>query len=161
MLTQARLKELLHYDPTTGIWTRVRCNERRDLVGKQAGSIDGSGYLHIRVDGARYKAHRLAFLYMTGAWPANEVDHRNMSRTDCKWSNLRPATRRLNQANVRVRSDNVTGIKGVTRFKGRYQARINLANGSREFIGSFKSADDAGRAYQARARAVFGEYGRV
>jgi len=161
MLTQAKLKTLLHYNPQTGVWTRLRCSARSDLVGKPAGGICGDGYFYIRVDGGRYKAHRLAFLYMTGEWPAGEVDHRNLSRIDCKWKNLRPATRRMNMANTCVRSDNVAGIKGVTAFKGRFQARIVLADGTREFIGSFENADSAGHAYQARAREVFGEYGRA
>jgi hypothetical protein len=89
------------------------------------------------------------------------VDHRNLDRLDCRWKNLRPATRRTNQGNVYVRADNVTGIKGVTQFQDHFQSRIVRADGRREFIGSFKTADAAGRAYKARVRAVFGEYGRA
>ena len=161
MLTLKRLRELLHYNPKTGVWIRLRSRGRNDLVGKQAGTVGGDGYRWIRVDGGRYKAHRLAFLYMLGAWPDDEVDHRNLDRLDCRWRNLREATRRTNQANVSVRIDNVAGIKGVTKFRRHYQARIKLANGSREFIGSFKTANAAGRAYKTRAREVFGEYGRA
>jgi hypothetical protein len=161
MLTVKRLKECLHYDPKIGVWTRLR-SKRSDRVGKRAGGIC-DGYLWIKIDGQGYMAHRLAFLYMTGAWPIDEADHRNLSRIDCRWSNLRSATRRQNQGNVRVRSDNRVGLKGVTFLKRQnsFQSRIVLANGRREFIGSFDSAKAASRAYQKRMREVFGEFGRA
>jgi hypothetical protein len=161
MLTAKKLREAMHYDPATGVWTRIASKGRSDLVGTVCGSVDGGGYVHIRIDGQRLKSHRLAFLYMTGRFPKREVDHIDLDRTNNRWANLRVATRRQNQGNVRVRSDNVSRVKGVTKFRGRYQARIVLADGKREFIGSFVSATDAGRAYAEKARAVFCEYGRV
>jgi hypothetical protein len=74
MLTVTRLREVLHYDPITGIFTWLVSLSNH--VGKVAGSLDGTGRVRIRVDGREYGAHRLAWLYMTGNWPVNEIDHR-------------------------------------------------------------------------------------
>ena len=69
-LTQSLLKELLHYDPDTGVFTWVgQDNRHSQFLGKDAGSTNTYGYLEIRVSGARHKAHRLVFLYMTGEIP--------------------------------------------------------------------------------------------
>ena len=163
MLTQARLKEVLHYNPVTGVWTRKSSRSRKDLVNKSAGSLSGCGYLYIRVDDTRHSAHRLAFLYMTGKWPPKNVDHKNLSRDDCKWKNLRPATKRQNQGNVGVRSDNVAGLKGVTYLKqcGMFQARITHKGGRREHLGLFKSGTAAHRVYARKAKELFGSFART
>ena len=74
MLTQERLKEVLHYDPETGIFMWLVAPNGRIRVGMEAGSSH-DGYIGIKVDRILYKAHRLAWFYMTGEWPANDVDH--------------------------------------------------------------------------------------
>lgn len=162
MLTRERLRELLHYDPDTGAWTRIKSEGRPDLVGTQCTSIDGGGYIHIRVDGNRYKAARLAFLYMTGAWPTHEVDHCDLDKTNNRWDNLRHATRRENQGNVKVRDDNVAQYKGVTflRRANRWQARIRI-DGQRIFLGEFDSAAAAHAAYVTAAKKHFGAFMRA
>src|SRR5579863_2482235 len=92
MLTQERLKELLHYDPDTGLFTRlVTVAAFGAQKGKIAGNVDKKfGYCLIRIDGRGYLAHRLAFLYMTDSIP-EEVDHRDLNRSNNKWINLRAA----------------------------------------------------------------------
>src|SRR5438045_2733801 len=83
-----------------------------------------SHYVFIRVDRRCYRAHRLAWLYMTGEMPI-EVDHLNLNRADNRWQNLRVATRVQNAANSPARRPSITGIKGVRRLKsGRWYARI-------------------------------------
>jgi hypothetical protein len=81
------LRELLSYDPKTGMFTwRIR-SARRVHIGDVAGGVNGRGYLTIRVDGRQYLAHRLAFLHMTGSWPKKEhIDHINMDRADNRWA---------------------------------------------------------------------------
>lgn len=148
-LTQARLKELLHYDPETGVFTwRVRSCNRWPTVGRPAGTPDGKGYLMIMVDQERYKAHRLAFLYVTGRFPAHQVDHISGSVSDNRWVNLRCATQAENMQNRRVRSDNSSGFPGVnwnTRV-GKYIARI-CVGGVRRHLGCFDDPAEAGKAY--------------
>jgi hypothetical protein len=100
-LTQARLRELLSYDPETGtfIW-RTRSNPRGpDLTGRRAGGLDGEGYWHIRIDGKLYGGHRLAWLWVHGRLPNGRLDHINRSQADNRIANLREANPSQNRAN--------------------------------------------------------------
>jgi hypothetical protein len=93
-LTATRLRELMTYDPHTGIF------EWRKLVGRRknpAGCIDDKGYRIIRIAGRNHKAHRLAILYVQGRWPVGDTDHANGDRSDNRLVNLRAATRAENQ----------------------------------------------------------------
>src|ERR1051325_2754037 len=105
VLTIERLREVLRYNRRTGIFGRRKNAYRTDLIGKPAGCLRKDGYVEICVDGRCYLAHCLAWLYVTGAVPA-EVDHKNRNRADNRWNNLRSATRALNRANSRVGKNN-------------------------------------------------------
>jgi hypothetical protein len=99
-LTQERLKEILHYDPETGMWTWIKERKYMNiLVGSIAGTVKSNGYLYIGIDRKQYRASRLAFLYMTGKLPPDEVDHKNRVRLYNRWSNLRLVTHSENQQN--------------------------------------------------------------
>jgi len=115
-ITQARLKELLNYDPETGIFT-WRVNRRATQGSKAGARHPTQGYIAIKIDSVLYRAHRLAWLYVYGVWPPNDIDHINRVRDDNRLSNLRLATRAQNCQNRRIRSDNVTGTTGVCRYK--------------------------------------------
>ena len=81
-LTQERLKEILHYDLDTGVFTWVDCNSDKPMNGKIAGTrhnmgytsigIDGKVYLSIGIDGKVYLSHRLAWLYVNGFHPNHD-----------------------------------------------------------------------------------------
>jgi hypothetical protein len=105
MLTAERLRELLHYDPDTGVFTWLRVKGRRVRVGALSGKANGGGYFQIGVDGRIYYAHRLAWLYVHGEWPVASIDHVNCDRCDNRLANLRPATKAQNAANARKRTD--------------------------------------------------------
>ncbi len=167
MLTASRLRELLVYEPDTGIFRRrtdVICGNKR--VRLKAGDIAGGktkkGYIHITVDGHRAYAHRLAWLYVHGEWPAQHIDHINGDVSDNRISNLRPATPQENQWNSKKPRTNTTGFKGVTRVKssGRYIAQIHYANGSK-YLGSFLTAEEAHQAYAEASARLHGHYGRL
>lgn len=102
-LTAQRLRELLDYNPETGVFTwRVDVGRwGRIKAGTATGSPDAFGHLRIQVDGTLYYSHRLAWLYMTGTWPENEVDHRDTVPHNNKWINLRDKTHRVNTENRR------------------------------------------------------------
>lgn len=147
MITQERLKELLHYDPETGVFTwRIRTSNRVK-VGDVAGSAAAYGYLEIGIDGVTAKSHRLAFLYMTGEWPEHDVDHINGIRTDNRWANLRTATRSQNLQNLRAaKSNSKTGLLGVSPYNGTFRASIKH-NGKQITLGRFSCPHAAHAAY--------------
>ncbi len=154
MLTQERLKEVLHYDPDTGVFTRVKARSHNAA----GGTINkATGYRYIHIDGAQYLAHRLAFLYMTGAWPKNQVDHIDGHRLNNRWSNLRDATPTINQQNLRkAQSNNAHGLLGVTELKNRrgtkkFSAQL-FANGKRRYFSYHYTAEEAHQAYLAAKR---------
>lgn len=150
-LTQARLRELLSYDRDTGEFTR-RIQAGRELAGSIAGARHHSGYLFISVDGKRYAAHRLAWFYVTGAWPPL-IDHRNCVKQDNRFPNLREADHSLNAQNrVHARADNQSGLLGASRIKNRWQASIRV-RGVKHHLGSFATAEEAHDAYmEAKGR---------
>lgn len=162
-LTAERLRGVVSYDPETGVFVwKVNPSNRR--VGDECGDIKkDSGYRLISVDCRRYRAHRLAWLYMTGAWPTEQVDHKNGVRSDNRWSNLREATQRQNSANM-MRRNNKTGVKGVIRYQGpkhvRFRANI-MVDGHTNYLGSFKTLEAAAEAYRIAAEKHFGEFARA
>lgn len=126
-LTQERLMQVLRYDPSTGFFTWNDTPGNNTRRNKPAGSID-DGYVKIMLDRNTYRAHRLAFLYMTGEHPDFEVDHINRIRSDNRWSNLRKATHSQNMQNKCAHRNNVSGIKGVNFRKdsGKYRVMIKI-----------------------------------
>jgi hypothetical protein len=155
-----RVRELLDYNPLTGVfvWRVSPCNNT------PAGSIAGAnseGYRLIRIDGGRYKGHQLAWLYMTGSWPASQVDHRDWNRGNNCWSNLRLATGSQNKANMGKRADNKSGYKGVSWYPTtqKWVAQI-CCRGERKTLGYFTTPEKAHSAYCEAAERLFGEFAR-
>lgn len=161
-LTQSRLREVLNYDPETGVFTWAIQRGNRCPLGGEAGGAATDGYIYIRVDGKLYCAHRLAWLYVNGEWPVGEIDHKNRDRGDNRLCNLREATRTQNQANVGKRSDNTSGFKGVSfhKRKGRWQAQGRV-HGRTKFFGYHATPEAASAAYVAATRAIHGDFAYV
>jgi len=161
VLTAERLRHLLEYDPITGVFTnRVRRKARQ--AGAVIGVAGGSGYITLSLDGRLYYAHRLAWLYMTGRWPAAEIDHIDCNSLNNTFSNLREADSAQNKANTRRRSDNKSGYKGVcwNRARSKWMAQIRR-EGRPHFLGHFETVEEAAAAYAAAAQETFGEFARV
>lgn len=161
-LTAERLRELLDYDAATGAFVWKVHLGRRYVKGMTAGGLNGHGYWLIRVDGRRYGAHRLAWLYVHGEWPSSFIDHRNCVRSDNRIENLRLADRVQNNAN-RGQSRSKSGLKGVWFVPNRArQWRAGIGLGDRTIhLGSFHTAKEAHAAYCQRARELFGEFARA
>jgi hypothetical protein len=150
----ARLRELLHYDPDTGIFTRKVRTSHRINVGDVAGTRRPDGYLKISVIDTSCLAHRLAWLYMTGEWPKHQVDHINGVRHDNRFVNLRDVTPTHNQQNQRVAHirNKSCGLLGVTLTKGNtWQAQISV-NGRHKHIGTYPTPQEASEAYLTAKR---------
>lgn len=113
-LTQQRLKELIYYDPETGIFTRLKNGK---II---RGVNETTGYQHVHVNGKYYAASRLAWFYMEGYWPENEIDHKNRIRDDNRWINLRHVSRSCNVRNSSISRRNTSGITGVS-WDNQYQ----------------------------------------
>jgi len=139
-LTQKYLKEILEYNPNTGIF-RWKVSRGGTKKGTVAGNKT-NGYIAIQINYIAYKAHRLAFLYMNGKFPIDEVDHKNRIRDDNTWDNIIDSTHWENQQNKDTSSK--SGIVGVT-WEERSQRWISkiTVSGKRIFLGQFKDLEDA------------------
>jgi hypothetical protein len=159
MITQEELKELLHYDPETGLFT-WRAKKRFRKAGSIAGGLT-NGYIIIKLNGHNVRAHRLAFLYMTGAFPTEVVDHINMVKHDNRWVNLRHATFGQNRFNIEPPANNTSGFLGVTWHKpGKKWCAQIWFEGKKHYLGLFNTAELASNARNDFARKHHGEFFR-
>lgn len=160
ILTQEQLKEFLHYEPLTGIFTWLKLPLKAYSV--KVGDIAGTkqhGYIHIQIFGKKQYAQRLAWLYMTGNWPSKHIDHKNGIR-DCNiWCNLRDCTDSQNQFNAGLSSRNKSGYKGVSWRKAtnKWAAYARLY-GKQHHLGLFATAEQASDVRQAFAKLHHGEF---
>ena len=144
IITQSILKGLLKYNPETGRFINLVTRRGRAKTGDIAGSPNNQGYINIFIEGVSYKAHRLAFLYMNGVWPQNQVDHINHLRFDNRWENLRDVTKKINAQNRSPSKNNTSGCAGVYWNKNteKWHASIYL-DGKNRHLGCFNSFSDA------------------
>jgi len=144
MLTQEKLRELFDYNPETGVFTRLVRMGQRGKAGAVVGSPDTNGYLRVMVQGKKYRLHRLAFLFMEGYFPENQVDHKNGIVDDNSWENLREVSTACNQQNCKMSKNNKSGFNGVYWHKhaGKWYARI-MINQKNIHIGYYATATDA------------------
>lgn len=160
MVTHERLVQLLDYDPETGIfhWRQDRGGVK---AGDPAGCGTGQGYIRVVIDGQHYLAHRLAWFYVTGEWPRGEIDHRDLSKANNAWANLRDVTRGQNMLNRRAQARNRLGMKGVSETRaGKFTAIINK-NKVRTYLGTFENPYAAQRAYARAAADLHGAFARA
>lgn len=153
-LTAARLRELLSYDPETGVFTRIKRTSRTVQVGDVAGCKHPQGYIVIKLEGRAHKAHRLAWLYMAGEWPADQIDHINRVRDDNRWVNLREASNADNQQNCSAYKRRACDLPPGVWTKGpsdRFHAKVNL-NKKVHYLGTFDTPEEAHQAYLAKKR---------
>ena len=154
-LDAEKLRDVLDYDPQSGHFTWRRTGNRALCPGDRAGCLHPRGYIHIKIGAYSYAAHRLAWLYVHGEWPAAKLDHRNGVRSDNRIANLRPCKGPVeNNQNTKRYASNRSGYHGVGWHKssGRWRARISVG-GKQINLGLFDSADLAAEAYR-RAKAA-------
>lgn len=156
-LTIERLKEVLCYNPETGVFTR-RKTGRGYKLGPVGWTRPDNGYVEITVDYITYLAHRLAWFYMKGAWPIEEVDHKNRIRNDIRWDNLRAATPIQNRGNLSRPNHNTSGVKGVSWHKKSQTWRAAMSQKNKHIhLGFFTTIEAAAEAYKDAANSYFGE----
>lgn len=151
-LDSTQLHALVHYDPDTGLFT-WRVNRQNVRAGDIAGTITDRGYCRITVSGRAYAAHRLAWLYVYGAWPTEQIDHINGIRNDNRIENLRDVSAAANSQNQRQPQGGnpFIGVSWV-RKSNRWMVRIRI-DGRQRYLGCFATSEEAQDAYIKAKRA--------
>lgn len=159
MISRARLKELLHYDPETGIFTNLVQRNYNAPVGKRAGKVVSHGrYRMIALDGLDFYEHHLAWFYVYGEWPKNAIDHWDGNGTYNAISNLRDATQSENMCNAQ-RQVGSSGLKGAYLDERRLTWYSKIQFGGQVWnLGPFDSAEEAHEAYLEAAEQIHGEF---
>ena len=141
-LTYSELSEQLHYNKITGIFTRKVSNNTRYKIGDIAGFITSKGYIEIGINGQRYYAHRLAWLYIYGQIPENDIDHKDQIKHHNWINNLRESLGSCNQQNIGNYKNNKSEINGVYWNKNKWKVFMYV-NGTQKHIGIYSDFDEA------------------
>lgn len=149
MITQTELKSILKYDDESGQFFWIESKKGRRGTPQR---IRKDGYCFICINGKKYLAHRLAWLYMYGKFPQVYIDHINTNKSDNRIINLRLATHSNNGINRGLQANNKSGYKGVHLDKNTnlYMARITI-NRKMIYLGLFESIENAAIAYKNAA----------
>ena len=146
ILTQSRLKELLHYDSETGLFTWLRKHGTKAKMS-QAGYVNERGYVDISVDGKNYRAHRLAWLYVNGNFPIGVIDHIDGDKENNRINNLRDVHNSVNLlAHRKLNSNNTSGFKGVHKNPKGWRAEVTV-RGKLICLGTYETPREASIAY--------------
>ena len=152
-LSQSQIKSILHYDADTGVfsWASRASNK---LAGSKAGYADARGYWRIKIQGVRFRAHRLAWLYVYGELPAFPIDHIDGNPANNAIANLRLGAEGINQQNVRrPQRNNTSGFLGVHKRSDSSTYRVCISvNGVLRYFGGFKTPEEAHSAYLEKKR---------
>lgn len=156
-LTADQLKDALHYEPETGIFTwRIRPS-KSILPGMVAGCTEKRiGYITIGLLKRIYKAHRLAWLYTYGEWPKGLIDHINGDKADNRIANLRDVFADGNSQNIRKPNRrNKSGFMGVIFFQKKWRASITVS-GKTKWLGDYATPEEAHQVYLTAKRKYHG-----
>lgn len=144
-MTDVILKSYLNYEPLTGhfTWRIKHCS--KVIVGQRAGSTSPYGHRVIHLFGCVYPEHRLAWLYMTGSFPKEFLDHIDHDEHNNAFSNLREVSYKENNMNSSLRKDNNSGEVGIytnqRKHSNTYQ--VDVSTGSARLCKAFKTIDQA------------------
>ena len=160
MITQEELKKRFDYDKNTGLF-KYRVDFRNgSKKGDIAGNKEFCGYWVITINGRKYKAHRLAWLYVYGEFPKDQLDHINCKKDDNRISNLRQATRSQNHMNRHAYSNNALGVKGVYKQGNKFCSHIQK-NKKRIHLGTFETIKEAYAVYVQYSKEMHGKFSRT
>lgn len=159
-ISHSKLKQHLHYNYKTGVWTRRVDSHTRGgfWAGDRADRKGTRDYRLVTLLGRTYPAHVLAIFYITKQWPKPIADHQDCDPSNNEIGNLRPATHAQNRANSRKPKNNTSGYKGVQKTEnGKWKARISVSR-KQYCLGVFANPTDAHKAYLLAAVEHFGEF---
>jgi hypothetical protein len=146
-MTQDELKKQVKYNPETGEFFRLGYYCRWGTFVNRISALNKyskEGYLIVSINGIRFKAHRLAFLYVDNVKleNADDVDHVNGNKSDNRYCNLKICSREENMKNKPLYNNNSTGVIGVSRYEDKFRARITV-DGKRVSLGLFETIEEA------------------
>lgn len=160
-ISHRELLEILNYCPESGLFTWS--SDRRNQINKgdEAGGVNQEGYLEIKVFQRRYKAHRLAWFYMTGKWP-EVIDHINRDRADNRFCNLRECSIQQNSCNTGMSDRNTSGYRGVSKHKqsGKWKVDVKV-KGKKLFFGLFEDVELAGLVAEEARSKLHGDFAAI
>lgn len=173
------VRRLLDYDQHTGVfrWREARHggmfkgyphgHKFAPGTGPIAGLVKKRGHVEIKLFGQRYMAHRLAWVWMTGQWPAKDIDHKDLNPGNNAWLNLREATQQQNNWNTAVKPWNIAGLKGVSpqygykrKPTGKWRAQIKI-NGKVTYLGAYNTPEEAHAVYKRMVETHRGVFARA
>ena len=160
--SHVRVRELFTYQPDTGYLIRKIYVSSTARAGQRAGSVTQStGYRRIKIDGIVHQEHRVIWFYVTGSWPLAEIDHEDGIESNNRWDNLRLADRHQQCWNAKNKSNNTSGVKGVSWYPARkkWAARI-MAAGKSCLVGYFDDLTEAASALDQKRSQLHGEFAR-
>jgi hypothetical protein len=142
------LKEFFDYKDGHLIWKKKRHYNSRVNIGDIAGCLYNNGYVVVSFNSKRYLLHRLVWYWFHERWPENEIDHVNGITTDNRIENLREATRGENAQNIRRKSKNSIGLRGVQQVGNKFRARIGV-KGKVLFLNCRETPEEAFEDYKS------------
>ncbi|PWT82877.1 MAG: Fis family transcriptional regulator [Acidobacteria bacterium] len=150
MINNNELSQWLSYNPNSGEFFWLKTSSSRACAGSRAGTTTKKGYISIKIRGTFFLAHRLAWFFVHGEFPENQIDHKNTIKTDNRISNLRLSTNKQNHCNRGAQKNSTSGIKGVYWFKPQksWKAQI-VVSGKSIHLGYFKTKEQAAEARKA------------
>lgn len=155
VISQERLKELFRYEEDTGLFVRIKAVSNTK-VGDVVKKKDSKGHLQVRIDGRHYSAHRLAWMYVHGAWPSGQIDHINGVRDDNRIKNLRDVSHAINAQNIHTANKgSKTKLLGACFHKasGKYVAQISVDKKIKH-LGLFETPEQAHQQYLSAKRSL-------
>lgn len=166
-LTLQYLHSILIYNKNTGLFlwkyrddVGKKWNNRN--AGKVAGTKNKNRHVTILINRIKYKAHRLAWFYVTGFWPKENIDHRDLNKSNNIWKNLREATHAQNSMNRKLQPNNLIGFKGVSWKADRDKWMSRIKKDRRQiFLGYFQTPEEAHNAYVVASKKYHGEFARA
>lgn len=158
-ITSEYVKSILSYNPENGDFVWIKRLSNRINLGSKAGSKNKNNYKKISINNREYYCHRLAFLFMCGEMPSDEVDHINGDTSDNRFVNLRIVNKNKNMANMKTKKTNRIGLKGVSLSNGKFISQI-VKDKKHYFLGYFDCPAAASFAYQIASEKLNGEFSR-
>ena len=157
-ITKELLHELFEYKDGNLYWKIATSN--RVKVGDPANYMDNTGYFRVRLNRKLYLTHRIIFFMHRGYLP-EFLDHIDGNPLNNEIENLRPVSRSENNYNQKTRTDNTSGIKGVSFSKAykKWRAYIQVDK-KYKHLGYYDSIDKATKVIKKVRKQLHGEFAR-